>query len=170
MNSIYEIPVQKIDGTVSDLSSYHGQVLLIVNVASQCGFTPQYHGLQNLYRKYKDQGFAILGFPCNQFGNQEPDSNIEIRKFCELHYHVTFPMFSKINVNGENAHPLFQYLKSRARGVLGSLSVKWNFTKFLVDRSGNVRMRFAPATPPESLEGETEKLLSEAAQQASSVR
>ena len=134
-------------------------MLLIVNIASKCGFTPQYKGLEALYEKYKDRGFAVLGFPCNQFGEQEPGTEAEIAEFCELNYGVTFPMFSKIDVNGEDAHPLFKYLKSMKKGLLGSEAIKWNFTKFLVDKDGKVVERYAPTTKPEDLENDIERAM-----------
>ena len=134
-------------------------MLLIVNTASQCGFTPQFAGLEALYTRYKDRGFEILGFPCNQFGAQEPGTADEIGSFCQKNYGVTFPMFAKVEVNGDDAHPLFQHLKKEARGLLGSEGIKWNFTKFLVDRDGSVVKRFAPAATPESLAAEIEALL-----------
>ena len=159
MSSIYEIPVQTASGEVTTLAEYRGQVMLIVNTASKCGFTPQYRGLEALYRKYAPQGFVVLGFPCNQFGAQEPGDITEIQNFCSLTYDVTFPLFAKIDVNGSDASPLFQYLKSAAKGVLGSEAIKWNFTKFLVDRHGMVLGRYAPTTTPESLEKDVEAAL-----------
>jgi glutathione peroxidase len=157
--SIYDIPVQTIQGEEQSLSAYKGKVLLIVNTASKCGFTPQYKGLQALYEKYKSAGLEILGFPCNQFGSQEPGDNEEIMGFCELNYGVSFPMFAKVDVNGANAHPLFQYLTKEAPGILGSKSIKWNFTKFLVDREGKVLKRYAPTDEPEKIEPDIVKLL-----------
>jgi len=159
MTKITEIPVHTADGGQTDLSAYDGQVLLIVNTASKCGFTPQYAGLEELYRAHKDQGFAVLGFPCNQFGSQEPGDAAEIANFCSLTYDVTFPVFAKIDVNGGDAAPLFEYLKKEAPGLLGSKAIKWNFTKFLVDRSGKVVDRYAPTTAPKDIEGAIEKLL-----------
>jgi glutathione peroxidase len=159
MKDIYSISVTENSGKTITLEQFKGKVLLIVNVASQCGFTPQYEGLQKLYEKYKDQGFEVLAFPCNQFGGQEPGSAAEIRTFCTTRYKVTFPLFEKIEVNGSGAHPLFQYLKKNAKGVLGSEAIKWNFTKFLVDRQGNVVERFAPATKPEDLDKQIQTLL-----------
>ena len=150
--SIYDFEVKTISGEIISMSSFKNKVLLIVNVASKCGFTSQYEGLERLYEKYKDQGLVILGFPCNQFMNQEPLSEEEIQSFCSLNYGVTFPMFAKIDVNGEEAHPLFKYLKEAQKGLLGIEAIKWNFTKFLVDKNGVVINRFAPATKPESLE------------------
>ena len=149
--SIYDFEAQGLDGGPAPLSNYRGQVLLIVNTASKCGFTPQYEGLEALYRTYKDRGFAVLGFPCNQFGAQEPGDAAEIANFCSLTYEVDFPMFAKIEVNGPKAHPLYEYLKSQKRGLLGSKAIKWNFTKFLIDRSGEVVGRFAPAVKPQDL-------------------
>jgi len=150
--SIYDFEVKTIHGEIISMSSFKNKVLLIVNVASKCGFTSQYEGLERLYEKYKDQGLVILGFPCNQFMNQEPLSEEDIQSFCSLNYGVTFPMFAKIDVNGEEAHPLFKYLKEAQKGLLGIEAIKWNFTKFLVDKNGVVINRFAPATKPESLE------------------
>jgi glutathione peroxidase len=156
--TIYNFTAKTITGEEKSLADYKGKVLLIVNVASKCGFTPQYKGLQELYETYKDQGFEILAFPCNQFLNQEPGTDEEIKEFCELNYGVTFPLFAKIDVNGPNAHPLYQYLTKEAPGFLTG-AIKWNFTKFLVDREGNVVKRFAPATKPVELKEEIEKLL-----------
>jgi glutathione peroxidase len=141
------------------LKNYEGKTLLIVNVASHCGFTPQYKGLENLYRKFKDKNFVVLGFPCNQFGAQESGSEDEIKSFCSLTYDITFPLFSKVNVNGPEAHPLFQYLKKEEKGVLGTEAIKWNFTKFLVSKTGEVLKRFAPTTSPEAIEKEIERIL-----------
>lgn len=156
---IYSFDVKDIQGQTRSLSDYRGKVLLVVNVASACGFTPQYRGLEALYRKYRERGFEVLGFPCNQFGGQEPESEKEIQNFCSLNYEVSFPLFSKIEVNGAHAHPLYQFLKKAEKGLLGTESIKWNFTKFLVDRAGNVVERFAPQASPESLEKPIEKLL-----------
>ena len=161
MSELAAIPVTASDGSTTDLSDHEGKVLLIVNVASKCGFTPQYEGLETLHKKYGADGFAVLGFPCNQFGAQEPGDAEEIATFCKLTYDVDFPIYAKIDVNGVNAAPLYQYLKSQARGVLGSEAIKWNFTKFLVDRRGGVRKRFAPQTRPADIAGEIETLLSE---------
>ncbi|MEI6305811.1 MAG: glutathione peroxidase [Deltaproteobacteria bacterium] len=161
MPDIYDFQVQTSNGEFKSLAEYQGKVMLIVNTASKCGFTPQYKGLEALYRKYGTQGFIVLGFPCNQFGAQEPGAITEIQNFCSLTYDVTFPLFAKINVNGSDASPLFQYLKSAAKGVLGSEAVKWNFTKFLIDRHGKVVGRYAPTTTPESLEKDIEAVLSE---------
>ena len=159
MTAITEIPVRAADGTDTDLSAYAGQVLLIVNTASKCGFTPQYEGLEKLHREYGDRGFEVLGFPCNQFGEQEPGDAAEIANFCSLTYDVTFPVFAKVDVNGDSAAPLFQHLKKNAKGLLGTEGIKWNFTKFLIDREGNVVDRFAPQTKPEDLAKDIEKLL-----------
>ena len=159
MSSIYDITANTLAGEPLSLSAFKGKVLLIVNTASQCGFTGQYEGLEALYRKYKDQGLVVLGFPCNQFGAQEPGNAAEIATFCEKNYGVSFPMFAKIDVNGSNAHPLFQLLKSEATGLLGTEGIKWNFTKFLVNREGKVHERFAPTTGPDALEPIIKKLL-----------
>lgn len=157
--SIYDIPVKTLGGKETTLSPYKGKAMLIVNTASQCGFTPQYAGLESLYKKLADQGLVILGFPCDQFGHQEPGGESEIESFCQVNYGVTFPMFSKIEVNGDNAHPLYQHLKKEQKGLLGTEAVKWNFTKFLVDPDGKVLDRFAPQTKPESIEGDILKVL-----------
>lgn len=159
MQTIYDFKVKTINGEETTLEAYRGKVMLIVNVASQCGFTSQYEGLEALYQKYKDKGLVVLGFPCNQFGAQEPGSEQEIQNFCRVNFGVTFPMFSKINVNGDDTHPLYAYLKSEQKGILGSESIKWNFTKFLVDKEGKIVARFASATSPQSLEEEIQKLL-----------
>ena len=159
MTTIYDFSANTIDGQPQSLDAYRGQVLLVVNVASQCGFTPQYTGLEALYRKHKDEGFAILGFPCDQFGHQEPGDEAEIKNFCSLHYDVTFPLFAKIHVNGDDTHPLYEFLKSEKKGLLGSEGIKWNFTKFLVDRQGHVVKRYAPQDKPESLEKDLQPLL-----------
>ena len=159
MTAITEMSVKAADGSVADLSAYAGKVLLIVNTASKCGFTPQYEGLEALHRKYKDRGFEVLGFPCNQFGAQEPGDAAEIASFCSLTYDVTFPVFAKIDVNGPGADPLFEKLRKEAPGLMGSTSIKWNFTKFLVDRSGKTVSRYAPTTKPEDVESDIEKLL-----------
>lgn len=158
IESIYSIAVKTISGKEIQLSEYQGKVLLIVNTASKCGFTPQFESLQKLYDKYSDKGFSVLGFPCNQFGKQDPGSDAEIQSFCSLNYGVTFPMFSKIEVNGPNAHPLFKFLKASSSGFLFN-RIKWNFTKFLIDRQGNVVKRFSPATDPISLEKYIENIL-----------
>jgi len=149
---IYDFEVKTISGEIMTLDTFKNKVLLIVNVASKCGFTNQYEGLERLYEKYKDQGLVILGFPCNQFMNQEPLNEDEIKSFCSLTYGVTFPMFAKIDVNGPHTHPLYAYLKEAQKGLLGIEAIKWNFTKFLVDKNGVVVNRFAPATKPDSLE------------------
>ncbi|WP_163339431.1 glutathione peroxidase [Desulfopila sp. IMCC35008] len=159
MGDLYTIEVETIEGERTNLSEYKGKVLIIVNVASKCGFTPQYDGLEELYRKFSQNGLVVLGFPCNQFGQQEPGSEQEIKEFCRLNYGVTFPMFAKVEVNGGNAHPLFEYLKSERPGLLGSRRIKWNFTKFLVDQAGMVVARFAPNTPPSEIGKEVERLL-----------
>jgi glutathione peroxidase len=157
--AIYDIAVDDIHGSRKKLDQYQGKVLLIVNVASECGFTPQYKGLEALYERLHARGFEILGFPCNQFGAQEPGSEAQIAQFCELNYGVTFPLFAKIEVNGAAAAPLYQYLKKAKPGLLGSEVIKWNFTKFLVDREGNVVERYAPNAEPEAIAGDIEKLL-----------
>jgi glutathione peroxidase len=159
MASVYDFNGKTITGQDKPIADFKGQVLLIVNTASKCGFTPQFKGLEDLYEKYKDRGLAVLGFPCNQFLSQDPGSNEEISSFCELNYGVSFPMFAKIDVNGDNADPLFKHLTSAAPGLLGSKAVKWNFTKFLVDRNGRVISRYAPATKPEDIAADIEKLL-----------
>jgi glutathione peroxidase len=161
-DKVFDFEAETLDGEPKKLAEYRGKVLLIVNTASQCGFTPQYAGLEKIYRTYKDLGLVVLGFPCNQFGAQEPGSATEIGAFCEKTYGVSFPMFGKIDVNGDNAHPLYRYLKKAKPGLLGPIgggSIKWNFTKFLVGRDGHVFARFAPNTRPESLAGDIEKLL-----------
>jgi len=159
MTDITSIPVTAADGSQTDLSAHAGNVLLIVNVASKCGFTPQYDGLEALQKKYAAKGFTILGFPCNQFGAQEPGDAAEIANFCKLTYDVDFPLFGKIDVNGDKAAPLYQHLKNEAPGLLGSKAIKWNFTKFLVDRSGKVANRYAPTTKPEDIADDIEALL-----------
>lgn len=157
--NIYSQSATDIQGNTVSLEQYRGKVLLIVNTASECGFTPQYKGLEALYQEYKDQGLVILGFPCNQFGAQEKADEQGIQAFCELNFGVTFPLFSKIEVNGEHTHPLYQYLKKAAPGVLGTQGIKWNFTKFLVNRRGEAIERFASTTKPEALEGKIAALL-----------
>lgn len=159
MTSVYEFSGKTIKGNEVSLKDYQGKVLLIVNTASKCGFTPQYKGLEALYKKYHDQGLEILGFPCNQFGKQEPGDADQITEFCELNFGVTFPLFEKVDVNGPEAHPLFNHLKSEAPGLLGSEAIKWNFTKFLVDENGKVLKRFAPTDTPEKIEKHIQKLL-----------
>jgi glutathione peroxidase len=156
---LYDFQVKTIEGKQISLSDYKGKGLLIVNVASQCGFTPQYAGLEKLYEKYKDKDFAVLGFPCNQFGSQEPGTESEIKTFCETSFGVKFPLFAKIDVNGSNTHPLYEYLKKSLPGVLGSESIKWNFTKFLVDRAGNPVKRYGSADKPEDIEKDVESLV-----------
>ena len=160
MASIYDFSAKTLDGNDEKLEKYRGKTLLVVNVASKCGFTPQYEGLEALYRKFKGQGLVVLGFPCDQFGHQEPGNEDEIRNFCSLTYDVTFPMFAKIDVNGANAHPVYKYLKHEAKGLLGSEAIKWNFTKFLVDREGEVVARYAPNDTPESFDADVAKALS----------
>jgi len=157
--SIYDFSAETLDGKPAPLSDWQGKVVLIVNTASKCGFTGQYAGLEALYSKYKDRGLVVLGFPCNQFGAQEPGDAAEIASFCSLTYDVDFPMMRKIDVNGPATHPLYAYLKTQKRGVLGTEGVKWNFTKFLVDRKGEVTQRFAPNVEPKALEGAIEALL-----------
>lgn len=159
MSAITDFHVRAADGSDVDLSAYAGQVLLIVNTASKCGFTPQYEGLEALHRRYAERGFEVLGFPCNQFGHQEPGDAAEIASFCSLTYDVTFPLFAKIDVNGDGADPLYAELKRQAPGLLGSKAIKWNFTKFLVDRTGKVVARYAPTTKPEEIAADIEKLL-----------
>jgi glutathione peroxidase len=159
MASIYDFTATAADGSPAPLSAYRGQALLIVNTASKCGFTPQYEGLEALWRKYRDQGLVVLGFPCNQFGGQEPGDAGEIANFCSLTYDVTFPVLAKIDVNGPKADPLYAFLTREKRGLLGSAGIKWNFTKFLVGRDGEVLERFAPAATPASLEGAVQKAL-----------
>lgn len=157
--SLFDIPVTALDGSPQTLEPFRGKVLLIVNVASKCAFAKQYAGLEALYRKYADRGLVILGFPCNQFGHQEPGTSDEIKQFCSLKYDVTFPIFAKLDVNGSGTHPLYRHLKAAARGTLGTQGIKWNFTKFLVDREGNVVKRYSFFATPESLEADIEKLL-----------
>jgi glutathione peroxidase len=159
MSTVYDFNANSLAGTPVDLQQYRGKVLLIVNTASNCGFTPQYKGLEEVYQQFKDKGVEVLGFPCNQFGGQEPGSAEEIGAFCEKNYGVTFPLFAKIDVNGDAADPLFKHLKSAAPGLLGSEAIKWNFTKFLVKKDGTVFKRYAPQTRPEELIGDIEKLL-----------
>ena len=159
MQDIFEIEVKTIDGDIITLDSYRGQVMLIVNVASKCGFTSQYDGLEELYKSYAKKGLVVLGFPCNQFAGQEPGTEEEIMNFCRLNYGVTFPMFAKVEVNGNDAHPLYVHLKKQRPGLLGSGSIKWNFTKFLLDREGTVATRFAPSTKISEIESEMSRLL-----------
>ncbi|NRD80500.1 glutathione peroxidase [Bacillus sp. BRMEA1] len=157
--SIYQFQAKTIDGQEISLKNFEGSVMLIVNTASKCGFTPQYKELQGIYEKYKDRSFVVLGFPCNQFMGQEPGSDEEIKSFCEINYGVKFPLFAKIDVNGVYTHPLFAYLKKHAPGVMGISTIKWNFTKFLVDSKGNVVNRYAPNTTPEEIAKDIEELL-----------
>ncbi|MBM7071250.1 glutathione peroxidase [Shewanella sp. 202IG2-18] len=161
MSSVHEFTAKSITGDDVALSQYQEDVLLIVNTASKCGFTPQYKGLESLYQSLKGSGFSVLGFPCNQFASQESGSESEISQFCEVNFGVSFPLFAKVDVNGDNAHPLYNYLKSSAKGLLGSESVKWNFTKFLVNKQGQVIKRYAPTTKPEDIKSDIEKLLAE---------
>jgi glutathione peroxidase len=157
--NVFDFQATSLDGKPVDLAQYRGKVLLIVNTASTCGFTPQYQGLETVYRALHERGVEVLGFPCNQFGKQEPGTEAEIGAFCEKNYGVSFPMFAKVDVNGDQAHPLFQHLKSEAPGVLGTEGIKWNFTKFLVGRDGKVVKRYAPQTKPEEIAEDVEKLL-----------
>ena len=159
MSNVYDFTAKTLQGKDIPLAEFQGKVLLIVNTASKCGFTPQYEGLEALYEKHKAEGFEVLGFPCNQFGAQEPGGEAEIGQFCQSNYGVSFPMFAKIDVNGEEAHPLFRFLKHEKPGMLWTERIKWNFTKFLVGRDGKVVGRFAPTTKPEDLEAPVEKLL-----------
>ena len=156
---IFKVSVKALNGKQQSLAAYKGRPMLIVNTASKCGYTPQYNGLEELHKTYGARGLAVLGFPCNQFGAQEPGTEAEIASFCEINYGVTFPMFAKVDVNGATAHPLFAYLKKAKPGLLGSEAIKWNFTKFLVDPEGNVVERYAPQTEPRELAGAIEKLL-----------
>ncbi len=158
-NTAWDFTAQDLGGQPAPLDAYRGKVLLIVNTASQCGFTPQYGGLEELWKKYRDRGFVVLGFPCNQFGGQEPGDSAEIANFCALTYDISFPMMSKIEVNGPGTHPLYAWLKHQKRGLLGSESVKWNFTKFLVGRDGEVIGRFSPTTEPKAMERAIEAAL-----------
>jgi glutathione peroxidase len=157
--SIYDYQFKAADGSETSLKSFQGKAILIVNVASKCGFTPQYEGLQKLYEKYAPRGLVVVGFPCNQFGAQEPGSDADIQSFCQLNYGVSFPVYAKVDVNGDSAHPLYQFLKKEERGILGTEGIKWNFTKFLIGRDGSVIKRFAPTAKPEDLAGEVEKVL-----------
>jgi len=157
--NVYDFQATSLDGKPVDLAQYRGKVLLIVNTASKCGFTPQYQGLESVYRELHGRGLEVLGFPCNQFGSQEPGSEEEIGAFCEKNYGVSFPMFAKVDVNGDAAHPLWKHLKGEAPGVLGTEGIKWNFTKFLIGRDGKVAKRYAPTTKPEEIAGDIEKLL-----------
>ena len=159
MSNIYQFEAELLEGDIKALADYKGKVMLIVNTASKCAFTPQFAGLEKLYEKYKPQGLEILGFPCNQFGGQDPGTNKEIGVFCQRNYGVTFPMFAKVDVKGPEAHAIFRFLTREAKGVLGSQNIKWNFTKFLVGRNGEVLGRYAPTTKPEALEADIEKAL-----------
>ncbi|HRM14058.1 MAG TPA: glutathione peroxidase [Acinetobacter parvus] len=159
MSNIYQFEAELLEGDIKALADYKGKVMLIVNTASKCGFTPQFAGLEKLYEKYKPQGLEILGFPCNQFGGQDPGTNKEIGAFCQRNYGVNFPMFAKVDVKGPEAHAIFRFLTREAKGVLGSQNIKWNFTKFLVGRNGEVLGRYAPTTKPEALEADIEKAL-----------
>lgn len=160
MTNVYDFSARTLDGETVSLDRYRGKALLIVNTASQCGFTSQYSGLEQLHRDFSARGFEVLGFPCNQFGAQEPGDAEEIKKFCALNYDVTFPLFAKVDVNGAEAHPLFEFLKKTIPGLLGSQAIKWNFTKFLVDREGDPVARYAPQEKPELLRKDIEKVLS----------
>ena len=157
MTTVYDFSARDIDGQERSLAEWRGKRLLIVNVASKCGFTPQYKGLEELWRKHRDRGLAVLGFPCDQFGHQEPGDEAQIKQFCSTSYDVSFPMFAKIEVNGEGAHPLYRWLKQQAKGLLGSESIKWNFTKFLVDEQGSVVKRYAPKDAPEKIERDLQR-------------
>jgi glutathione peroxidase len=159
MASVYDFKATDIDGKTRSIGEFKGKTMLVVNVASKCGFTPQYTGLEAMYRKLKDKGLVVLGFPCDQFGHQEPGDEREIKDFCALNYEISFPLFAKIEVNGEGTHPLYQHLKKEAKGVLGSESIKWNFTKFLIDKQGKVLRRYAPTDKPESIEKDVAALL-----------
>lgn len=154
----YDLEAKLLNGQTKSMADYSGKTVMVVNTASKCGLTPQYEGLENLYQKYKDDGLVILGFPCNQFGNQEPGDANDIEEFCQVNYGVSFPIFEKIEVNGRNTHPVFKYLKSKLGGLLGS-SIKWNFTKFVVDKNGKPVKRFAPTTKPEAMEDYIKKML-----------
>lgn len=158
-NSVYSFKATDIKGSDHALEEYKGKVILIVNTASKCGFTPQFEGLEQLYKDYKDKGLVILGFPCNQFGHQDPGSETQIEEFCQLNYGVSFPMFAKVDVNGDDAHPLFKHLKSEAKGIAGTESIKWNFTKFLVDKNGQVIKRYAPKDTPKQITKDIARLL-----------
>lgn len=157
--TFYDFSAQRLNGDRQDFAAYRGQLVLIVNTASQCGFTPQYTGLEELYRLFKDRGFVVLGFPCNQFGGQEPGTADEIESFCKVNFGLSFPLMAKIEVNGDNADPLYDWLKKEAPGILGSKAIKWNFTKFLIGRDGKVVRRYAPTDKPESIAKDIEKLL-----------
>jgi len=157
--TVHDYSAKTIDGEDRKLSDYKGKVMMIVNTASKCGFTPQYEGLEKVFRAFRGRGLVVLGFPCDQFGHQEPGDENEIKQFCSLNYDVTFPMFSKVDVNGDHTHPLYEYLKNEAPGLLGSRGIKWNFTKFLVDKSGKVVKRYGSIDKPESMIKDIEKLL-----------
>ena len=159
MTTAYDFSAKTIDGAEQPLSEFKGKALLVVNVASKCGFTPQYTGLEALYRKFKDRGVEVLGFPCDQFGHQEPGNEEEIKNFCSLTYDVSFPMYAKVDVNGANAHPLYKWMKEEKSGFLGTDGIKWNFTKFLIDRNGNVIKRYAPTDTPEKIEKDVAALV-----------
>jgi glutathione peroxidase len=159
MTTAYDFSARSIDGVEQKLSEYKGKAMVVVNVASKCGFTPQYTGLEALYRKYKDRGVVVLGFPCDQFGHQEPGDEAEIRNFCSLTYDVSFPMYAKIDVNGADAHPLYKWMKSEKSGLLGMEGIKWNFTKFLIDKNGSVVKRYAPTDTPEKIEKDLAAML-----------
>jgi glutathione peroxidase len=152
MTQVYDFTAKTIDGDEQSLAAYKGKTMLIVNVASKCGFTPQYKGLEDLYEKFRDQGLVVLGFPCDQFGHQEPGDEEEIKNFCSLNYDVQFPLFAKIDVNGSQTHPLYKYLKNEAKGLLGTEAIKWNFTKFLIGKDGKVVRRYAPTDTPQGIE------------------
>ena len=158
-NNFYQFSATSLQGKEMSMKSYEGKVILVVNTASKCGLTPQYEGLEKLYKEYKDKGLVVLGFPCNQFGGQEPGGEKEISEGCLINYGVSFPMFSKIDVNGEHAHPIYKYLTSEAKGILGSESIKWNFTKFLINQNGEVIKRYSPTTKPEKISKDIQKLL-----------
>lgn len=157
--NVFDFQATSLDGKPIDLSRYRGKLLLIVNTASECGFTPQYKGLEEVYKQFHDRGVEVLGFPCNQFGKQEPGTEADIGAFCEKNYGVTFPMFAKVDVNGGDAHPLFKHLKKEAPGLMGTEAIKWNFTKFLINKDGSVYKRYAPQTKPEEIVGDIERLL-----------
>jgi glutathione peroxidase len=159
MTTIYDFSAKTIDGTEQTLDAYRNKTVLVVNVASKCGFTPQYKGLEEMYEKFSDKGLVVLGFPCDQFLHQEPGDEAEIKNFCALTYDVKFPMFAKVDVNGESAHPLYKYLKTEAKGLLGTESIKWNFTKFLIDKNGHVVKRYAPSDTPASIEKDVAPIL-----------
>ncbi len=159
MKNLYELEAKSIDGTDHALADFQGKTLLVVNVASKCGFTPQYAGLEGLYRRHKDKGLVVLGFPCDQFGHQEPGDEQEIKRFCSLKYDVSFPLFAKIDVNGTNTTPIYRFLKKQAPGLFGTEAIKWNFTKFLIDKHGHVVKRYAPTDTPESIEQDIAKIL-----------